>query len=92
MMWGSVDGGGWWMLWGSIMMILFWGGIIALVVWVVQSLSNRPSGDAGSGGTGGAKGETPQEIAARRYARGEITSEEYARIVNDLRQHGAGVT
>ncbi len=91
MMWGSVDGGGWWMLWGSIMMVLFWGGIIALVVWVVQSLA-RPSHEPGAGGAGGAKGETPQEIAARRYARGEITSEEYARIVNDLRQHGAGVT
>ena len=88
MMWDSVGGGGWWMLWGSIMMVLFWGGIIALVVWLVQSVSSRPSGDAGSS----AKGETPQEIAARRYARGEITSEEFARIVNDLRQHGAGMT
>ncbi|MDE3096954.1 MAG: SHOCT domain-containing protein [Chloroflexota bacterium] len=91
MMWGSVDGGGWWMLWGSIMMVLFWGGIIALVVWVVQSLA-RPSHESGAGGPGATQGETPQEIAARRYARGEITSEEYARIVNDLRQQGAGVT
>ena len=45
-MWHSGDGMGWWMLWGGLMMVFFWGAIIALIVWAVQSVSRGGSGQA----------------------------------------------
>lgn len=73
-MWHSVDGMGWWMLIGSIWFVVFWG----LVLWVVLSLVGRAGG-------GGARGDdSPVEIARRRYARGDITREEFEQIRRDL--------
>lgn len=69
-MWHDADGMGWWMLWGSVMMVLFWGGLVALVVWGVQSLGRRD----------GTHGQTPLEIAKERLAKGEITSQEFDQI------------
>ena len=87
MMWGAGDGVGWWMLWGGVMMVLFWGGIVALAVWVVQSAW----GDHGGLRRGFApRGDSAEEIARRRYARGEITRDEFARIIEDLHGRGAG--
>jgi putative membrane protein len=84
------DGGmGWWMVWGSVMMILFWGGIIALAVWTVQSLIRREQGTAQGPSIGPAPGaprEEPLEIARQRYAKGEISREEFEQIRNDLQR------
>jgi len=76
------DGFGWWMLWGSLMMVVFWGGLAALVVWVVQSLSRGGSG--GSRGRDSDGSTTPLDIAKQRYARGEIDREEFERLRRDL--------
>jgi putative membrane protein len=61
------------MLFGSVMMILFWGGIIVLIVVAVRWL--------GSGGSAGpashATGKTPRQILEERFARGEIDKEEF---------------
>ncbi len=73
-MWHDADGMGWWMLWGSLMFVLFWGGIIALVVWLVQSATRR--GD----GTMPPPSADPLDIAKARYARGEISREEFEQI------------
>ena len=62
-------GGGWWGTFGFLMMLLFWGGIIGMAVWGINKLTR----------TGG-KGETPMEIAQRRYARGEISRDEFESI------------
>ncbi len=73
-MWYVHQGMGWWMVFGGIFMILFWGGLIALIVWWISRLSRR-----------GAIGKpTPLEIARERYARGEITREEFEQIRKDL--------
>jgi len=77
---GWHDGWGWGhMLFGSIMMILFWGGLVVLIVFAVRWM--------GSGRTGGNDGLAPGsralEILAERYARGEIDKEEY----EDRRRH-----
>jgi hypothetical protein len=37
-MWHVGDGMGWWMPRGGLMMILFWGAVVALVVWANKSV------------------------------------------------------
>ena len=73
-MWHSADGMGWWMLFGSIWFVVFWG----LVLWVVLTLVGR------AGGSGARGDDSPVEIARRRYARGDITREEFEQIRRDL--------
>jgi len=70
-MWGW--GVGWWWLVMPIGMIIFWGGVIALIVWAIRQFSE------GRGGGGSAI-----EIARGRYARGEISREEFEQIRRDL--------
>jgi putative membrane protein len=72
MMWGVYDGMGWWMLFGGILMLLFWGAIIFLVVWGIRSLTGR--------GQTPPEVEDPLKIAQLRYARGEITGEQFEAI------------
>jgi putative membrane protein len=55
---------------GWLWMIVFWGAVIALVVWVVRRISQSASTTPGSPAS-------PMEIARVRYARGEITREEF---------------
>jgi putative membrane protein len=76
------DGFGWWMLWGTLMMVVFWGGIVALVVWAVHSLSR--GGTRSSQGRDADASPTPLDIAKQRYARGEIDREEFERMRRDL--------
>jgi putative membrane protein len=82
-MWHTGDGMGWWMLWGGLMMVLFWGAIIAFVVWAVQSLGRRDDGHAQSGAT---PPRRPLEIAKERYARGEIGRDEFEQLKRDLEE------
>ncbi len=72
-MWHSADGMGWWMLFGTIWFVVFWG----LVLWAVFTV-------AGRGGSGARGDDSPIEIARRRYARGDITREEFEQIRRDL--------
>ena len=68
--------GGWgwaWVAFGMAWMVLFWGGIIAVVVWAI------------SRGTGNWEGRSPLDIAKERYARGEITQEQFQQLQKDLR-------
>lgn len=70
-MWGW--GVGWWWLVMPIGMIIFWGGVIALIVWAIRQFSE------GRGGGGNAI-----DIARDRYARGDISREEFEQIRRDL--------
>jgi putative membrane protein len=72
-MWEMHEGFGWWMVLGSIWFVLFWG----LVVWAVVSLTHRH--EAGASG-----GQAALEIAKQRYARGEISREEFEQLKRDL--------
>ena len=74
-MMGDWDWGGWWWwIVGPIMMVLFWGGIIAVAVWGIRQFAGGR--DSGRG---------PIDIARERYARGEITAEEFEKLRRDLR-------
>ena len=74
-MWFMHDLGGWGMLFGGIWMFVFWGGLIALIVWGITRLTNRDDSITK---------HTPLEVAKERYARGEINKEEFEQIKKDL--------
>jgi len=71
-MWPFGYGASWgWMIGWWIMMILFWGIVIAGVVALVRAASN------GGAGAKPKDMETPIEILRRRYAEGELTKEQF---------------
>ncbi len=74
-MWFMHEGLGWWMIFGGIWMIVFWGGLIALAVWGITRLT----GCSGSGTE-----RKALEVAKERYARGDIDKKEFERIKKDL--------
>lgn len=76
---GHMDGaGGWMWLWGSLMMV-FWVAVIGGVIWLLV----RNLGGGGSGTS--AAHRRAREVLAERYARGEMTTEEYRERLDALR-------
>ena len=69
MNWGNWGGYGWGMGFGWIFMILFWALVIICIVYIVQAISRR-SGQPGPE-------ETPFDIKKKRYAKGDISKEEF---------------
>jgi putative membrane protein len=65
MMWGVYDGWNW--MWMMAMMVLLWGGILALVVYGIRALTAPRSGDQA------------MDVLRRRLAGGEISQEEFER-------------
>ena len=55
-------------------MILVWGAIILLLVWLVRTFSATSDG----------KGKSARKILDERYARGEIDRQEYEQKKRDL--------
>ena len=66
--WTGWGDGGLWMLGGLLLVI----GVSVLVVWVVTRTSR-----AGGTPTQGPSGPTPSQILGERFARGEITEQEF---------------
>jgi len=73
--WNMPLGMGWWGIFGVAWMVIFWGGIIALIVWGIKKLTDR-------GGTGSRRDSL--DVAKERYAKGEISREEFEQIKKDL--------
>ncbi len=71
MMWPYMFGGGW--------MIIVWIVIIGLIVWGVIALTRRGNSRSESGSN-----RTPIDIARERYAKGEITREQFEQLKKDL--------
>lgn len=67
-MWGGMMGGG-------LMMLVFWGVLIAVIVLIVRALMSGRS-DPASSGQGGVDAV---EVLRARFARGEIEEEEFRR-------------
>lgn len=73
--------GGWGMGWlGMIFMVVFWGlvivGLVLLIRWLIQATRGEKSSSH--------PGSRALEILKERYARGEITQEEFDRMKRDL--------
>lgn len=78
---------------GGFMMILFWGILIIGAVYLFKNInrdkySEREYADRGNGnnrnGVTSQSELSPEEIARRRYAKGEIDREEFNKIKNEL--------
>jgi putative membrane protein len=69
MMWG----GGW------FMMLLWTALLVIAIVWIVRALQTKNANNGTHQST-----ETALDIAKKRYARGEISKEEYEAIKKDL--------
>lgn len=61
MMWGY---GGW----GALWMLLFWAGVVVLIVWAVRGSGSSNTPD---------RSNRAVEILEERYARGEIDRDEF---------------
>lgn len=66
---------------GFVVMILFWVLLILGVVWLIRSLF---SGGRYPSLQGSDREESAKEILDRRYARGELSREEYEVMKQDL--------
>jgi putative membrane protein len=74
--------GGWGMGWfGMIFMIIFWGliivGLVLLIRWLIQITS-------GKGQTGVRTGSNAMDILKERYAKGEISRDEFESMKKDI--------
>jgi putative membrane protein len=67
-----MDGNGWGWMAGGLMMLIFWGGLVALVVFLVRGSDARSSRREEKRSGADALG-----ILAERFARGEISEEEF---------------
>lgn len=70
---GGDVGFGWWLVM-TIGMVLFWGGVVALLVFLL-----RGDGRGSRSQDAAPAGPTPREVLDRRLAEGSIDVEEYER-------------
>ena len=68
-------------LFGLVLMLLFWGGLIALALWLVRSLFPQA---LRSPERAAYREANAREILDRRFARGEIDRDEYNRMRETL--------
>lgn len=80
-----MDGNGWGWMAGGLMMLVFWGGLVALVVLLV-----RGSGSRSPHGEEKRSGPDALEILAERFARGEISEDEFDQRRRVL-EHGSSL-
>ena len=70
-------------IFGLVWMLLFWGGLIALAIWLIRllfpSTETRRSDDHEAS-------PSAQEILNTRYAQGELTTEQYQEMRQTIRQ------
>jgi putative membrane protein len=71
---------------GWIMMVIFWVVVIGLAVLLLSLLFPRITHNITGNGTPQRTGalESPMEILKQRYARGEITKEQFEQMRHDL--------
>ncbi len=66
--------------WGFTYMFLFWGLIVIGIIYLVRNLNNNKDGRGNDNG----QRDNAIQIARTRYARGEISKEEFKEILDDL--------
>jgi putative membrane protein len=66
---------------GLLFMFLFWGALVALAIWLVSALFPRDARPAAPDD----QGLSARQILDIRYARGEITREQYETMKQDIK-------
>jgi putative membrane protein len=66
----------WFMGLGILCMVIFWAVVIGLIIWAVRRNDNRQ---------GNSSGDSAMDIARQRYAKGEITKEQFEQLKKDLK-------
>lgn len=77
MMWYMGNGWGWWMIFGWVWMVIIWG----LIIWAVFAVTGHLRRNDGGRSV---VEPTALEILERRYARGELTHDEFEQMRNRL--------
>lgn len=67
---------------GLLLLVVFWGGLIFLGLWLVKTLFS--SGQRSTTNQNQGFEQSAKRILDRRFARGEITREQYQLMKNDL--------
>ena len=80
MMYGYHDVSGWWMLFGSLSMLLVWGGLIWMTALIFRSSSAHEPRHHHDG-----IGEA-ERVLMRRFAEGELTADEFHQATEALRR------
>jgi putative membrane protein len=80
-----MDWNGWGWMAGGLMMLIFWGGLVAVVVFLVRGFGARSSQEEEK-----RSGPDALEILAERFARGEISEDEFDQRRRVL-EHGSSV-
>lgn len=70
-------------IFGLVWMFIFWGGLIALAIWLIRLLF--PSTEARRSDDHEGL-PSAQEILKTRYAQGELTAEQYQEMLQTIRQ------
>ena len=86
-MWHMGDGWGWWMAFGWLWMVVFWG----LIIWAVYALVSRP-GQRDTSQPAAPREATALEILEQRYARGELSHDEFEAMRDRLLQRRAATS
>jgi putative membrane protein len=71
-------------LFGFLLMLLFWGGVIALAIWLVSLLFPRPADDSPATAHDNSPVPSALEALKLRYAHGELSRDEYQQMRQDL--------
>jgi putative membrane protein len=79
--------GGWGWMFGALVTVLFWGGVVWMVMALCRSFSCRSRGWSSRRfeRSDWSASEDAEQILARRYASGEIDEEEFHRRLDHLR-------
>lgn len=80
MMWGS------WGVGMMLMMFLFWAAVIVAIVFLIRWLVTAGAGNRGPQPSTGYSVESALDILKKRYARGEISKEEFQDMRRDLQE------
>ncbi len=62
-----------------VIAVLFWGSVVALIVWAIRRLTSHGGTDSTT-----PPRRTPMDYLKERYAKGEITKEQFDQMKRDL--------
>ncbi len=69
---------------GMVLMVLFWVAVIGGAIWLVAALVRGNQGMGASGTGSGTGAQAPLDILQTRYAKGEITQEQFEEMKRTL--------